>query len=355
MRILYGVHTQGQGGLTKASILVPLLEERGFDVQVVSSGSPPPKCFRFRKHLHLPGMEYAVIDGQVSIAHTTIRWLRGSGTIWQSLSTLRTLLRDVQPELIISDFEPYSASPLLGSRCEVIAASRPASLLDPDIPLPETSHFQRKITRTAIRMFCGGADRRLGYHLEPRSHRCLAPPLAPEIRSLAPVRGEHWLVYNTYNVEADTNARLIAWAQERRERVIVYGCPAPSKNFRHPQVEFRAPSRSRFLHDLATCRGVIATAGLSLPLEAAALGKPCCVIPIPRQWEQEVNAFHLVQAGLVRRLAAWDYDALTETPPPVIAPAIRNWLDVSPEQTLQTILGESWHAVTKPSPRRHAA
>ncbi len=78
MRILYGVHTQGQGGLAKASILVPRMEALGHEVRIVTSGVQPPACYQFTWQRHVPGMEYVVADGRADSLARIAPALRGS-------------------------------------------------------------------------------------------------------------------------------------------------------------------------------------------------------------------------------------------------------------------------------------
>ena len=58
---------------------------------------------------------------------------------------------------------------------------------------------------------------------------------------------------------------------------------------------FRKPSREGFLHDLASAKSVIATAGFTLISESLHLHKPYLAMPMKGQFEQELNAFQLQQ------------------------------------------------------------
>lgn len=342
MRILYGVHTQGQGGLSKASVLVPLMESHGHEVRVISSGASLPGCYRFRWHSHLPGMDYVVANGKTDYVRTFVRWLHDSPRILRTVWHVRKLVREFQPDLILSDYEPLTASPLVEPKCEVFAVSRPAALLDPAIPLPDDMRFERRLTKTAIRLVTCGAHRRLGYHLEPASYRCLPPVIDDAVRNFRPSDGDYLLVYNAYHTQTDNGSAddLVAWARSARRPVIAYGYREVRPPERRGFVEFRRPERQQFLQDLASARAVITTAGLSLPLEAFLLGKPLCVVPIPGQWEQIVNAFHLEHAGLGSWLKRWDYDLALETPAPATHHPLNSWLNTPPAAIVSRILGE---------------
>ncbi|WLD12383.1 glycosyltransferase family protein [Planctellipticum variicoloris] len=351
MRILYGANSQGQGHFSKAAVLVPLLEARGHDVRVVSSGPTPPEGYRFSWHRHFYGLPYAVSDGRTDYGLTIRRWVRDLPKLFGSFAKVRRLVQEFEPELILSDFEPLTASPLLGARCEVICISRQVALSDRAISVPDCAALDMRLTRTAVRLFTCGADRTYGYHYEPASFRCVPPVLRPEIFSARPLDGEHLLVYCHF----DDARALIDWAADRRQPVRAYGFPQVPRG-RQGFVEFRPPSRTGMLDDLRTARAVVTNAGLTTPIEAFLLGKPVCVTPIRNQWEQVVNAYHLHEAGLATHCETWDFDRALETPPRSVNHPLLPWLRTAPDAILDHILDER-PAATRPAtlPFRRAA
>jgi uncharacterized protein (TIGR00661 family) len=341
MRIVYGVHTQGQGGLSKAAVLIPIMESRGHEVRVITSGQRPPGCYQFRWHRHLTGMQYIVANGRTHYSKSFLSWLRNAPELLRSVWHVRDIVREFQPDVIVSDFEPLTASPLIAAKCDVVAVSRPVALLDAAVPLPDGMDFDRRLTRSTIRLFTIGATRRLGYHVEPASYRCLPPVVSPDVQGMKSVPGDHVLVYNVFHPDANRPDDLIAWANRNRQPVIAYGFPEVTQPGNHGLVKFRQPQRQQFLLDMAASRAVLTTAGFCLPLEAAQLGKPVCVVPIPGQWEQQVNAFHLKSAGLAHAAEYWNYDLLLDLPGPDAAHRMSGWLTTSPAAILDRILDEA--------------
>jgi len=332
MRILYGVNSQGQGHFSKAAVLVPLLEARGHEVRVISSGPQPAEGYCFRWHRHFAGLPYLVTSGKTDYGRTFRHWLRQLPEFWQSANAVRRIVQSFRPELILSDFEPLTASPLIGPTCEVVCLSRQVALFDRDIPLPADLPWERKLTRTVIRLFTSGADRLYGFHYEPLSFRCLPPVLRPELFRVRPERGDHILVYCHF----DDAEALVKWANSRRQRVLAYGYRSTPRG-KQGLVEFREPSRMGMLEDLRTAKAVVTNAGLTTPIEAFLMKKPVCVAPIPGQWEQIVNAFHLQEAGLAEWHREFDFDRVLEVPPPGDHP-LRWWLSTHPDAVLDRVL-----------------
>jgi uncharacterized protein (TIGR00661 family) len=339
LRVIYGAFAQGQGHFSKAAVLVPLLEARGHDVLVVSSGwETPPTGYAFRRHRHFPGMAYVVTNGRTDARRTVLKWLKESPRVMRHLWQVRTLVREFQPDLILSDFEPLTASPLLQAKCEVICISRQVALFDRQVPLPETGGFERKLARTTIRLFTAGADRLFGYHYEPASSRCIPPVIRPEFGRLRPECGEHVFVYNHYDTaESGSPQRLVDWANRTGVPVRAYGFPEVPRGMQN-RVLFQPPGRDAMLDDLRTARAAFTSAGLTTPLEAFLLNKPAVAVPLPNQWEQEVNAYHLHTAGLARQSRDWNYDLAFELPPPGERHPLRPWLTVPPERVLDHVL-----------------
>ena len=339
MRIVYGTFAQGHGHFSKAAVLVPLLEARGHDVCVISSGcDQPPNGYRFRRHRHFPGMSYVFADGRTDFRRTFLKWLREAPDVLRSLWRLRSIVREFRPDLVISDFEPLTASPLLQPRCEVISISRQVALLDPQIPLPESQQFSRKLARSTFRLFSAGADRLFGYHYSPASYRCVPPVIRKELRSQTPIHGEHLFVYNHYDTgESGAPQRLVDWSKRNRIPVRAYGFPDVPRG-RRESVLFQPPGRATMLDDMRTARTVFTSAGLTTPLEAFLLNKPVVIVPLPNQWEQQVNAFHLEQAGLATTSDVWDYDLTFELPRVSSDHPLMSWLQTPAEQMLDRVL-----------------
>ncbi len=80
-----------------------------------------------------------------------------------------------------------------------------------------------------------------------------------------------------------------------RETFHVYGYDRDEQS---ENIRFHRPGQQAFLEHLASARGVIATAGFTLISEALFLRKPYLAMPMAGQFEQELNAWQLQQAGL---------------------------------------------------------
>ncbi len=356
MRILYGAFAQGQGHFSKAAVLIPLLEARGHQVRLISSGGKePPSGYSFRWHRHFPALSYVISKGKTDYKKTVAKWAKEVPTVFKHLWKLRRLVKEYEPDLIISDFEPLTASPFLEPSCEVIAISRQVALFDRAIPLPDGMNWDRKLARTVIRLFTAGADRLFGYHYEPLSFRSVPPIIRTELQELTPTLDGPYFVYNHYHTEDSGKAEhLIQWAKKQNQEVIAYGFPE-IKRGKNGLVDFRPAHREKFFTDMSQAKGVITTAGLTTPLEAFLLNKPVVSVPIPNQWEQLVNAFHLDNAGIAKWSEEWDYDQLLERPAPEAEHHLTNWLNTTADEVLDKILHDQGTDQSKTQSERPAS
>lgn len=342
MRIVYGCNAQGQGHLSKAAVLVPLLEAAGHEVRVVTSGLPVPPQYQFTWHRHYQGLPFSCGGGKMAARKTMLAWLKTLPTIGRGLASVRRMVQDWQPDLILSDFELLTVSPVIQPRCEVVSLCRQVALFDPGVPLPEEGprmDASRKLTLTVVHLFTLGADRHHGYHYAPSSYRCVPPVVRTELDDFKTTDGEHLLVYNAHHwLDGGDTESLVHWAAKRKQEVIVYGHPKHARG-RFGTVTFREPSRAGMMADMASCKAVMTTAGLTTPVEASLLGKACMTIPLPGQWEQAVNALHLDQAGMAKESAFWDYDLALELPKPTPGGDNPAWIKTPPEAILGHVLG----------------
>jgi uncharacterized protein (TIGR00661 family) len=194
------------------------------------------------------------------------------------------------------------------------------------------------MTRSVIRVFTCGADRKYGYHYEPASFRCVPPLIRAEAKLGRADVGEHVLLYSGLPSFQPRPADVAAWARKNRQRVIAYGFAPECAIEGERYVSFRRPNPRQFLDDMATSRGVMTTAGLSTPIEAFLLRKPLVVVPIPRQWEQTVNAFQLHEAKIAC--------VLLETPTPAADHPLLPWMRTGSDFVLNRILDEPATAAT---------
>ena len=315
-RILYGVQGDGFGHATRAHSVGQGLLDRGHDVRFVTNrrattylgGLFPERVY------DIFGLCCVYDQGHVDIARTVIDNARSLSTHYRTCATLTRLFRRFRPDLVITDFEPFSA--MLGR----LRYGVPVVSLDNQHMLTHCAcdHLTRHNTQRllhylaaygVIRLFFGGAKRYLitTFAKAPvRYHpTTLVPPvLRQAVYDCTPSTGGYLLAYKGAGGENDEMRRALQRCH--RMPIRAYGF-APSgaesgwlTREGRGHLSLRTFDTNTFLADLAGCAGVIATAGHSLVCEALHLGKPMLLVPVARQYEQVLNAHNIEKLGYGR-------------------------------------------------------
>lgn len=126
--------------------------------------------------------------------------------------------------------------------------------------------------------------------------KIVGPMLRDEVLRVQPVEGDFLLAYfnkgeHQYLPHIDRALRLLD------RKVVIYGTPFRGQV---DNLDFRAPSNEWFVHDLASCRAVLSTAGNQTIGEAIHFGKPILAIP-EEAFEQRLNAYIIERMGVGMR------------------------------------------------------
>ena len=117
------------------------------------------------------------------------------------------------------------------------------------------------------------------------------PLLRKEILKLKDGRNNNILVYKSITI----NNNLIDLLKKVAAKFIVYGESIENID---ENITFKKFEEKEFLKDLANCKGVITTGGLTLISEAIYLKKPLLIIPIRNHFEQILNALYIKENNM---------------------------------------------------------
>jgi uncharacterized protein (TIGR00661 family) len=130
------------------------------------------------------------------------------------------------------------------------------------------------------------------------SRAILAAPVVRQCVTKLPVsQQDHVVVYSTDSKPDTKQTYLTLFGRLAPRPFYIYGFNVEE---RHGNCFFKKNSTPGFLEDLASCRGVIATAGFSLISECLYLKKRMLLTPVGGQFEQIVNAAYAQRLGFAR-------------------------------------------------------
>jgi uncharacterized protein (TIGR00661 family) len=304
-KVLYGVAGQGFGHSTRSELIGKRLVEAGHEVVFVASQQSYEYLKpTFPNHVRkVYGLSFYYKGGRVRVFRTA--WQNISGYRKGFKVNRRLLLgfaREFQPDIVLSDFEPFSAWWAWRNKVPCVSIDNEHLLtcckLDRDL-----RHWRERLIAKAVTR---------GYHTNAdayviltffktrlkNKYSVLTPPVVREIvLQFEPSCNEHILIYSTDASQQQHDNILEAAQKSKKFSFIVYGF---DKDEEKGNCTFKKASTENFLQDLASCRGVIATAGFSLISECLYFKKPMLLMPIRDQYEQITNAHYIEKIGLGR-------------------------------------------------------
>jgi uncharacterized protein (TIGR00661 family) len=285
-RILYAIQGTGNGHLSRALDIVPLLQARASQVNLLVSGPPAdvqlPFAVRYRCH----GMGF-IFGKKGGVNFIKTFWQLNSAAFLREMRLLPVESYDV----IISDFEPVSAwaCRLRGVPC--IALSHQSAVLSEAAPRPQNDDL---VGRAVLRHYAP-ANQHFGFHFQRYEPRIYTPVIRQQVRQLTPQNDGHYTVYLPAFDEETLVKRLRYLSRHVRWEVFSKHSRQQSE---HGNVRVRPVSGAAFTDSLARSAGVLCGAGFETPAEALYLGKKLLVVPMRNQYEQACNAAALANLGV---------------------------------------------------------
>ena len=276
MKILYAIQGTGNGHISRAREVAPVLEKRA-EVDYLVSGCQMDLPLPFRIKYRCKGV--SLIFGQkggVSIGKT-IRKVSG---ITFSKDVLQLPVEKY--DLVINDFEPISAwsARRKGVRC--VGLSHQSALLSEQVP---RSDMKAPIGKAVLQHYAP-ADSHYGFHFDRYDQRIFTPIIRRDLREMNTVNLGHYTVY----LPAYGDKHLIRFlTQVKGVRWHVFSKHSKT-SYCYENVRIQPISASRFAQSMAAAEGVLCGGGFETPSEAIFLGKKLMVVPMKNQYEQQCNA-----------------------------------------------------------------
>jgi uncharacterized protein (TIGR00661 family) len=293
-RIIYGVAGEGSGHSSRSREIIAYLQSRGHTVKVVSYDRGYRNlCDKFDV-FETEGLSISSTDNRVSKIKTFTDNLQKLPRGHKKLQELRKeIFKKFEPDCVFTDFEPMTAYLAIHYDLPLISVDNQHRLRYMIYTCPHHLKQDELLTRNIIRAIVPKPDVALVttfYFGQPKNERTyFFPPILREaVRNLQSCTEDHILVYLTGGFETF----LAKLTQFQREKFRVYGY---SRDDAEGNLQYRPFSKNGFLHDLASCKAVMATAGFTLMTEALYLRKPYLALPMRGQFEQEINAYFLAR------------------------------------------------------------
>lgn len=296
MKILYAIQGTGNGHISRAREIVPLLQKYG-ELDILVSGTQADVKLVQEVKYQFHGFSF-IFGKKGGVDHFKT---------WRNMNLFR-FRKDMQAvplkdyNLIINDFEPVTAWACKLQGIETVSLSHQAAFKSKKVPRPRTIDWGKIIlSRYAP------TTHHIGFHFEKYDDFIYTPVIRSEIRNLVPTNLGHYTVYLPAIDDKDLVKLLkeipkVNWEVFSKHTKLAYV---------DANVKVFPVNNELFNQSMASCEGLFTGGGFEGPAEALYLGKKLLVAPMRFQYEQQCNAYALKQLGL-----------------PVIWGSNKNWLPI---------------------------
>jgi len=284
MKILYAIQGTGNGHLTVALEVLPLLMKKA-EVDILISGTEVDVQLPYDVKYRLHGLCFVFgKKGGIDYLETFRK---------AKLKKLFNEIRELPVEeydLVFSDFEPVSAWACYLKNKPCIGFSHQAAVVNKKSPHPKKAD---PIGQAVLRYYAP-VTVRYGFHFVPYNKNIFTPIIRREIRAAEAVNKQHYTVYlPAYNDKRI--GKLLSCFPDVRWEVFSKRC---SEAYIHENISFFPVTSAAFVQSMLASNGVFCGAGFQTPSEALFLKKKLLVIPMKGQYEQQCNAVALKLLGV---------------------------------------------------------
>jgi uncharacterized protein (TIGR00661 family) len=276
MRILFAIQGTGNGHISRAREIIPLLQRYG-DLDILISGTQadvlPDQPVTFNLH----GLSF-VFGKKGGVDHWETYKEMKLSTLWRNIRSFPLKNYD----LVINDFEPVTAWACKMQGRPSIALSHQASFLSKRTPRPSNSfHWAEWILK-----YYAPATHKIGFHFECYDSFIHTPVIRSEIRNMETTDSGHITVY----LPAYDDKLLVNYFKKLHGIKWEVFTKHSKKPYKDANVYVRPINHVEYNISLASSSGLLTGGGFEGPAEALFLGKKVIVLPMKDQYEQLCNA-----------------------------------------------------------------
>ena len=283
MKILYAIQGTGNGHVSRAREIVPLLQQHG-EVDLLISGTQADVKLEQEIRYKLHGFSF-IFGKKGGVDHY--------GT-WKSMN-LRRFIKDTRTlpledyNLILNDFEPVTAWACKLRGIESVGLSHQASFQSKKVPKPKSIDWAQLVMK-----YYAPATHYVGFHFDRYDEFIYTPVIRSEIRNATTLDLGHYTVYlpaidDKWLAPILKQIPHVAWQVFSKHT---------KSHYSTGNVNVYPVNNEAFNKSLAACEGLLTGGGFEGPAEALFLGKKLLVVPMKFQYEQQCNAFALKKFGI---------------------------------------------------------
>lgn len=283
MKILYAIQGTGNGHISRAREIVPLLQQYG-ELDLLVSGTEAEVSLAQPLKYRFHGFSF-VFGSHGGVDNWATFKLMNLPQLWKDVRSLKLKKYD----LIINDFEPVSAWACRIQKLPSVSLSHQCAFLSKNTPRPAKRNWAEWLFK-----YYSPTTHHVGFHFERYDDFIHTPVIRSEIRNLATSNEGHYTVY----LPAYDDKLLIGHLQKTRNTRWQVFSKREKTPYVKDNVEVFPVNNETFNNSLASCTGLLTGGGFEGPAEALFLQKKVMMIPMKGQYEQQCNALAASHLGV---------------------------------------------------------
>jgi uncharacterized protein (TIGR00661 family) len=284
MKILYAIQGTGNGHLSRARDIIPILQKKG-ELHILVSGIQADVALPYPIKYTFKGLSFIFgKNGGVDLLATYRK------------SNLKKLYKEIKSlpideyDLVINDFEPVSAWACKLKNLPCIGLSHQAAVINKKSPKSEKKD---PIGKLILNNYAPVTEA-YGFHFNAYDKNISTPVIRSQIRLAVPQNTYHYTVY----LPAYSDKRIINILGNIKNVHWQVFSKYAKKEYTENNIHLQPINNDAFIDSLINCEGVLCGGGFETPAEALFLKKKLMVIPMKGQYEQQCNAAALAGMGV---------------------------------------------------------
>jgi len=299
MKIVYSINGQGRGHVTRSWPLIKELMKK-HDVYVYAGGNAYDFLHDKVKIKKIPYFKLIYYNNKIAYLITLLNYIGTLPSMRKELKIFEEEMKYLNPDLIISDFEPLALKASRKLKIRSIILSNQEEILEKESlfrinPIFWPAYF---IFLIAMKLDFRGGNIKLVTSIDRkntinRKNIIFIDPLVREdIKKLKTSYKDYFFVYATDK----NNIKILDLLEKTNKKAVAYGFNEKIAE-KYKNIKLKSSEKNLF-SDIANCSVVITSGGHSLISEAIILKKPILSIPIRNQFEQIFNAITVKKLGI---------------------------------------------------------
>ena len=305
------VQGEGRGHLTQAIAVCDLLRKYGHIISCVTVGISSEReipDFFIRKinlpiiRLTSPNFVKDKNNRSVSLVRSLSTNMLMAGEFRKSLRTLKQIVEEYQPDVLINFYEPLVGAYALFNKhhFKIISIAHQYTYLHPSYRFPPGFRIQSFVTLLFTKLTAAGSKKILAISMRemteaPNKKLQIIPPILRKELFQQEVQQENFIL--VYLLNCGYIADILKWHKKHPSTTLYCFTDSEEVKKEHmgewkvdENLIFYSLNDQKFLSLMAKCRGLICNAGFESVCEAMYLNKPVMTVPVKRHFEQFCNA-----------------------------------------------------------------